>query len=160
MRSNRFLSHAGRMASGFLPLMLILDMAPFSAVSMAQIGAPSSLEKTKSVAEAQHEIVGLLVQKKDYEKAAAEADKIFDMNWPDNQEPLLVKELGNLAELFLRSGQAPLGLKLIERNLKHFKKTSSQAALWKEMGYLHKKMNQVDDSLDCFKKARDLEEGR
>ena len=51
------------------------------------------LGRTRSVAETQHEIVMLLIKKKEYEKAATEAHKIFEMKWPQNQEPLLLHEL-------------------------------------------------------------------
>jgi tetratricopeptide (TPR) repeat protein len=139
---------------------LILFRTPVVQPAAAQTNASASLEKIKSMAAAQHEIVVLLIQKKEFEKAATEANKIFDMKWPEDQEPLLTKELGNLADQYLRSGQAPWGIKLLERNFGHFKKASSQAALWKEMGYLYKSLNEIDKSIDCFKKARDLEGGK
>jgi tetratricopeptide (TPR) repeat protein len=139
---------------------LLVEMIPDVFLFANQANAPLSLEKAKSMAEAQHEIVVLLIQKREFEKALSEANKIFDLNWPDDQEPLLVKELRNLADQFLRFSQTPLGLKLIERNFSHFKNPSSQAALQKEMGYLYKSLNQIDKSIDCFKKARDLEGGK
>ena len=161
MRSREYLAVAGRMAVAVLLCVLLLNAVPIAALpSVDQTNSPASLEKTKSMAEAQHEIIVLLIQKKEFEKAAVEANKIFEMKWPDDQEPLLIKEMRNLTDQFLRSGQASLGLKLIEKNLGRFKKSSSQAALWKEMGYLHKSLNQIDKSIDCFKKARDLEGGK
>jgi tetratricopeptide (TPR) repeat protein len=120
----------------------------------------TSLGKLKSMAEAQHEIVILLVKKQEYDKAAAEANKIFDMKWPGDQEPLLLKELLNLADAFLQQGQASLGLRLIERNSKYFRKASSQASIFKEMGYLYKSLKQDDKAIEYFKKARDLEGGK
>ncbi len=159
MKSSEIQTLAGRIAVAALLAVILLEANPALALRASQADASVSLEKTKSLAEAQHEIVLLLIQKKEYEKAASEANKIFDLKWPGEQEALLVKELCNLTDQFLRSGQAPLGVKLIERNFSRFKKSSSQAALWKEMGYLYKSMNQIDKSIDCFKKARDLEGG-
>jgi tetratricopeptide (TPR) repeat protein len=151
---------ACRMLVAVFLSVLILYRTPVVQPAAAQTNASASLEKIKSMAAAQHEIVVLLIQKKEFEKAATEANKIFDMKWPEDQEPLLTKELGNLADQYLRSGQAPWGIKLLERNFGHFKKASSQAALWKEMGYLYKSLNEIDKSIDCFKKARDLEGGK
>ena len=108
------------------------------------------------MAEAQHEIVLLLMKKQEYDKAMVEASKIFDMRWPGDQEPLLLKELLNLADQFLSQGQAPLGLKLIERNFKYFKKTSSQAAILKEMGYLYKSLKQDDKAIESSGKPGTL----
>ncbi len=143
-----------------LLFILLTTLISIVSVSADQEGTSASLGKTKSMAEAQHEIVVLLIQKKEYEKAAAEANKIFEMRWPEDQEPLLVKEMRTLTDQFLRSGQASVGLRLIERNFGRFKTSSSQAALLKEMGYLHKHLNQNDKALDCFKKALDLEGGK
>lgn len=157
MRSRETINRTGTVTAGAFLAILLIGMIPVMSLSATQADASVSLEKTKSIAEAQHEIVVLLIKKKEYEKAAEEANKIFDMKWPDAQEPLLVKELLNLTDHFLRSGQAPLGLRLIERNSNRFKKSSSQAALLKETGYLYKSLNQSDKALDCFRKARDLE---
>lgn len=159
MRSQKMMHCPGRKSAAALLLVFLAGMIPVVSASAFQGDASASLGKLKSMAEAQHEIVMILVKKQEYDKAVAEANKIFDMKWPGDQEPLLLKELLNLADAFLQQGQAPLGLKLVERNSRFFKKTSSQAAIWKEQGYLYKSMNQQDKAYECFKKARDLEGG-
>jgi tetratricopeptide (TPR) repeat protein len=160
MRSDETINMAGKITAAVILSALMMGMLPVMPLAVEQADTAVSLERIKSVAEAQHEIVVLLIKKKEYEKAAAEANKIFDMKWPDDQEPLLVKELRNLNDKFLSSGQALLGLRLIERNLSRFKRRSSQAALLKEMGYSYKSLGQDEKALDCFKKARDLEAGK
>jgi tetratricopeptide (TPR) repeat protein len=156
MRLQKTTYRSSKTPAGFLLLALLAGM--ISVVRLpAQGDASASLGKMKSMAEAQHEIVTLLIKKQEYDKAAAEANKIFDMKWPGDQEPLLLKELLNLADAFLQQNQAPLGLRLIERNSKYFKKTSSQASIFKEMGYLYKSLSQNDKAIEFFKKARDLE---
>ncbi len=141
-------------------LALIACMASVAPLSAFQADGSASLGKMKSMAEAQHEIVILLIKKQEYAKAAAEANKIFEMKWPSDQEPLLLKELLNLADAFRQQGQAALGLQLVERNSNYFKRVTSQASICKEMGYLHKSLNQDDKAIEYFKKARDLEGGR
>jgi tetratricopeptide (TPR) repeat protein len=160
MRSFKIMHMAGNIAAGIFLSMFLAGVIPVIPLSAYQTDTLPSLEKTKSMAEAQHEIVMILIKKKDYEKAAVEANKIFDMKWPNDQEPLLLKELLNFADQFLQQGQALLGARLTERNLKYFKKPSSQAALLKEMGYLYKSLDQSDKALECFRKARDLEGGK
>jgi tetratricopeptide (TPR) repeat protein len=159
MRIKKTMHSSGRLSAGAVLLAFLAGMMSLVSVSAFQGQASASLGKMKSMAEAQHEIVIILIKKQEYDQAATEANRIFDMKWPGDQEPLLLKELLNLADAFLQQGQAPLGLKLIERNSKLFKNTSSQAAILKEMGYLYKSMNQTDKSYECFKKARDLEGG-
>ena len=131
----------------------IIAMVPL----YGQSKAPAELGKTKSIAETQHEIVMLLIKHQEFEKALAEANKIFEMKWPDDQEPLLLKELLYLSDQFLRHGQTILGLQVIEGNSKFFRRNLSQIALWKEKGYLYKHMQQDEKALDCFRKAQELE---
>lgn len=134
-------------------------MIPFARLSAAQAGG-SELEKTKSMAEMQQEIVLLLIKKKDYEKALAEANKIYDMKWPDSQEPLLLKSLLYLSDQFLQQNQASLGLRLIDRNSPFFKSDASRIAILKEKGYLHKSLGQDDKAIECFRQAQALESRR
>jgi tetratricopeptide (TPR) repeat protein len=149
----------GKITPGALLFIVLAGVVSVGPLSAYQADASTALGKMKSMAEAQHEIVLLLMKKQEYDKAIVEACKIFDMRWPGDQEPLLLKELLNLADQFLSQGQAQMGLKLIERNSKYFKKTSSQAAILKEMGYLYKSLKQDDKAIESFRKARDLEGG-
>jgi tetratricopeptide (TPR) repeat protein len=146
----------GKTTAGAFLLMLFLGVIPFIPAYSHQGDSPD-LGKTKRMAETQHEIIMLLIKKKEYEKAATEADKIFDMKWPEDQEPLLVKELQILSDQFLRHGQAPLALHLIEKNSKCFKRIPSRVVILKEKGYLYKSLGQNDKALACFQEARDLE---
>jgi hypothetical protein len=139
------------LAGALMFLLLAVPVAPL----FAQQDSP--LTRTKSMAEAQHEIVMLLMKKKEFEKAAAEANKIFEMKWPEGQEPLLLKEMLLLSEQFRQQGKADLSLQLIDRHSKCFKTTESRIALLKERGYLYKNMNQDEKAMDSFRKAMELE---
>jgi len=115
------------------------------------------LGKTRSLAESQHEIVVLLLGKKQFEQALTEANKIFAMKWPSDQEPLLLKELLRLSDKFMHSGQSAYGVRLLESNQGAFKIRASQASIWKEKGYLLKRMGRSDQALECFRQAQRLE---
>lgn len=145
---------SGKIKAGALLSVLLIGSIPL-AHAARQLDSP--VARTKSKAETQHEIVMLLIKKKEYEKAATEANKIFDMKWPEDQEPLLLKELLLLSDQFLQNGQAVLGLHLINKNSKCFKKIPSQVAILKETGYLYKSLGQNDKALECFQKAMELE---
>jgi tetratricopeptide (TPR) repeat protein len=116
-----------------------------------------AIQRLKSMAEEQHEIVMALLREKRYRDASREANQIFNLGWPESEEPLLLKELLNLSDQFLRHGQTELSLQIIERNSHFFKRNSSRIEILKEQGYLYKDLGQDDRSLDCFQKARDLE---
>jgi hypothetical protein len=127
-------------------------------VSGKSAPADSSLEKMRSIAESQHEIFMLLLRKKEYAKAVDEAGRIFDMKWPADREPLLLKELMSLSNQLVQESQVPSGLLLLERNLKFFRTVESRVTILKEMGYLHKKLGHSDQALDCFRQAKQLED--
>jgi hypothetical protein len=129
---------------------LILGMLP--------VVGQSELGNTKRIAATQHEYVMLLIKNKQYDQAEKEACKIFEMKWPDGQESLLLTELLVLSDQFLRHGQPSIGLHLIERNERSFKQTASQIAIFKEMGFLYKSLNQEDKALEYFRKAQELED--
>ncbi len=146
---------SGRITAGILVSLFVSGMV--SILYGHQLDSPVSLGRTKGMAETQHEIVMLLIKQKEYQKAASEANKIFDMKWPEDQEPLLLRELLILSDQFRKEGQAHLGLQLIDKNSKCFKKTSSQIAILKEKGYLYKNLNENEKAIDSFRKARELE---
>jgi tetratricopeptide (TPR) repeat protein len=156
MKLAEFLSFRKILPGAFV-FLFMGGMAPLLPLAAPQSNSQDLLSKTKGIAETQHEIVMLLLKQKEYDKAAIEANKIFDMPWPESQEPLLLKELLILSEHSLRLGQPSLGLQIIERNFKRFKKASSQAEILKEQGYIYKSLHQNEKALECFRKAQALE---
>jgi tetratricopeptide (TPR) repeat protein len=150
----------GRVLTGTLLFLLVGGLAPLLPSAAPRPRSNESLSQTKSSAETQHEIVMLLLEKKEYEKAEMEANKIFDMAWPESQEPLLLKELLLLSDQFLRQGQALIGLQMIEKNSRRFKNKTSQIEILKAEGYLYKSLRQNDKALECFRKAQELESKR
>ena len=156
MRSSQISLHDSASAAFFLSALLAF-LAPVPAADCQSGPKPPDLGKVKSIAESQHEIVMLLLEKRDFSNALTEASKIFVMSWPEDQEPTLLKELLYLSDRFMHKEQASLGMQLLETNQRMFKNVSSQAAIWKEKGYLYKRMNQTDKALDCFREAQRLE---
>jgi tetratricopeptide (TPR) repeat protein len=115
------------------------------------------LSKMLSFAESQHEIVVILIRKKEFSQALTEANKIFELGWPPDKEMTLRKDLLYFADQFLHCGQAAMGVQLLDTNLKTFKSSANRAAILKEEGYLFKTMNQGDKALACFREAQRLE---
>ncbi len=151
-------SRASRLAVMIVALAVLWPFAFYAAVfSRGMDSTGMQMDKTRSMAESQHEIVLLLIKKKDYEQALAEANKIFQMKWQPDQEPLLLKDLLVITDQFLHAGQAATGIKLIESNLKAFKANASLVSIWKEKGYLYKTMGDSDRALECFRQAQKLE---
>ena len=135
----------------------ILAVALFAITApLAATPAPaqtSDLSSTRSRAEAQHEIVMLLIQKKEFTKAAEEANKIFQMKWPVGEEPVLLKELLGFSDQFRHHGQPAIAVQLLDANMNMFKTPASKVAIWKDNGYLMEAMGNHDKAIDCFREA-------
>jgi len=124
-----------------------------------RLGAQDAeLGKLRSIAAAQHEIVVMLINKKEFAKAAEEANRIFQLKWPADQEPVLLEELLRFSNQFRRNSQSAVALRLLESNMGFFKDNKSKVAIWKDMGYLLQGMGQPDKAIECFKEAIRLEE--
>jgi tetratricopeptide (TPR) repeat protein len=154
----------GRNLPARLPIAAVFLITGCALLPVAAIGMenqanlqPAELSKMLSFAESQHEIVVILIHKKEFNQALAEANKIFQLSWPPEKEMTLRKDLLYFADQFLHCGQAPLGVQLLSANLKAFKSSANRAAILKEEGYLFKSMNQGDKALDCFREAQRLE---
>jgi len=145
-----------KLTAGALALVLAAGIAPCFLKAYGYQDN-SALGRTKSMAGSQHEIVMLLIKKGEYEKAAAEAYKIFALKWPDDQEGLLLNELLLLSNQFVSNNQPAISLKLIENTSRGFKQTRSRIAILKEKGYICKKMGQDDKAIDYFRQAKELE---
>lgn len=117
----------------------------------------TELTKTRRIAEAQHDIVMILIKKKEFAQAAEEANKIFQMKWPADQEPVLKDELLRFSDLFRHNGQPAIAVQLLETNLKIFKSAKIKAAILKDKGYMLEAMGEHDKAIECFREAKSLE---
>jgi tetratricopeptide (TPR) repeat protein len=115
------------------------------------------LGRIRSIAGAQHEIVMILINKKEFAKAAQEANKIFQMKWPDDQEPVLLEELLRFSDQFRHNSQPALAIRLLDENMNYFRHCKSKVAIWKDKGYVLESMGQHDPAIGCFKEAIRLE---
>lgn len=148
-RPSRCSRHVLRVASVLLCACLSLE---------AQTKAPDpALAKLRSQAATQHEIALLLLSKKEFGKARAEAAKIFEMKWPADQEPILLKELLFFTDQFRHHAQPALGVELLDECRGSFRNRESIIAILKEKGFLYKEMKQEDQALECFREAQRLE---
>jgi tetratricopeptide (TPR) repeat protein len=132
-------------------------IAPTPAIGYQASSVSPELGKSRSIAESQHEIVMLLMRKKEYAQALTEAKKIFFMKWPAEQEPQLLKELLYITDQFLHENQPAMGVTLLESSAAAFKSNESHARICKEKGYLYKTLNQNDRAIECFREAQRFE---
>ena len=117
----------------------------------------ADLPKMRRIAEAEHDIVMILIKKREFAQAAEEANKIFQMNWPEDQEQMLKDELLRFTDLFRHNGQPAIAVQLLETNLRIFKAPKVRAEILKDKGYMLEAMGQHDKAIECFREAKELE---
>ena len=114
-------------------------------------------ERSRSVAEAQHEIVMLLIKGKEFGKVLQASREIFSLKFPYNQEHLFVTEGRILSGALYDHQQYELAQALLDQALAAVNSNSSKALLCKEKAYLFKQEGKDDEAMEYFEKAIELE---
>ncbi len=140
-------------------------VSPFFALvlgcAQSQLSSQATdLSQTRRIAEAQHDIVVILIKKKEFDQAAMEANKIFDMNWPEDQAGVLKDELLRFSDLFRHYHQPEIALRLLDSHMCMFKSAKMQAELLKDKAYLLEGVGRHDEALVCFRDYKRLLENK
>ena len=91
-------------------------------------------ERSRSVAESQHEIVMLLIKGKAFDKVLPASHEIFSLRFPYNQEHLFVTEGQILSGALYDQQQYELAQALLDQALGAVNSNSSKALLYKRKG--------------------------
>ncbi len=138
----RFLSLAG----------LVLSALPL------QGQEPLTWDQIRSIAESQHEIAILLIEKGQFDKAVEEAKKIFYLPFPKEKEQLLVDAAKEVSDALIHHKAHEAALGILEEGIRSVQSPNLQADLYKEKAYLYKKMGRDDEAMFCFRKAVELKD--
>ena len=124
------------------------------------IGGSASAEAAAdrmAIAQAQHDMLVLLIDKGEYDKVPAEFQKILDLRFTDADEQKVVSEVLILSDLLVKKSQAKVSLRLVDMGLGSLKEKDSLVKLYKEKGFLYKTMGQPEKAMEMFEKVKALE---
>jgi tetratricopeptide (TPR) repeat protein len=138
----------------FSAIMVCLMLAWTARVESA---AEKSAQDRMAIAQAQHDLMVLLIDKGEFDKVPAELQKVLDLNFKGKDEQRVVDEILILSELLVKKGQATLSLRLVDMGLGSVREKDGQVKLYKEKGFLFKTMGQPDKAMEMFEKVRTLE---
>ncbi len=122
----------------------------------ANIVDSQSWERSRSVAEAQHEIVMLLIKGKEFDKVLSASQQIFSLGFPYTQEHLFVTEGRILSSALYDHQQYELAQALLDQALQVVNSNDSKALLYKEKAYLCDKEGKTDEAMKFFEMAVEL----
>jgi len=114
-------------------------------------------EETRRLAEAQHEIVMLLIEKGEFDKVPGAANEIFQLSFPQNQEHLLLNEVEILVDALVHHQRIAIAHGIVDSALLCTVTAKSKAQLYREKGYLYKKEGNAEEALKSFEKSKELE---
>ncbi len=109
--------------------------------------------QTRRIAEAQHEVVLLLIRDKAFDKVLDGCKKIFSLSFPRDREHLLVKSVTVFADSLVRQEQLGLARKVLDAALRAVRFKPSKATLYKEKGYISKVEGKDQEALNFFEEA-------
>ncbi len=134
------------------PLPLLLPL-----LTLVSVQQKPDWEEIRHIAEAQHEILLLLIEKKEFEKIPKVAGEIFRLPFPPDQEHLVVKEVEILTDALLHHNQLGLAHRILDDALKCLKTSRSRAQIHREKAYVFKKEGKNDEAMAEFEKSVALE---
>ena len=109
------------------------------------------------LAEAQHEIVMLLIEKGEFSKVLSATQVIFDLNFPAEQEHLVLVEVQMLTDALTHHKQITIAHQIVDAAFKCVTTDKSKAQLHRERGYLYKQEGKAEEALQSFEKSKEHE---
>lgn len=132
-------------------------LAPILLLAAQTASQENSWENNRSVAETQHEIIMLLIEKKQFEQIPAEAEKIFQLEVPEAHENLLVREAQILTDALLHLEKTAIAHQVLDIAIKCVRTDRVRARLFREKAYLFKKEGKSEEALRYFEESLALE---
>ena len=152
---------AGKKILSMLGVLLVVGLLIFiSAVPVVaqRNNIDSRVLKKLSIAETQHEIVQLLIEKGDYKKAVKEVKTIFDLKLPAQYDEAVFKEIVIVAKKLYDKGQRDLAYYVIDDGYKALNTTEYKAKTLNVKAALLKKDGKIEEAIEVFKKEVELRE--
>lgn len=137
--------------SKFLPLLFCLPVVEVSAIEA------DKWEQTRRIAEAQYEIVTLLIKNTKFEKVLPACKKLFSLDFPKERLELLVDSARKVADLLVHQGQYGTAHQVIDEALKSVTSNRSKASLCREKTYICTREGKDHEAIRLWERAIELE---
>jgi tetratricopeptide (TPR) repeat protein len=136
--------------------LLIADPVPQK--TAARELSDQDLDRMLSIAEAQFEVVKLLVKQGRYDRVLPEMNKIYGLGLPEKYEQAVAESASLAADLLVEKSQFELAHQVLDEALKHMRRNASKAALLKVEAIVFKSEGNLDKALQSLEQAINLEQ--
>lgn len=116
------------------------------------------VERMLSIAEAQHDIVKLLIKQGRFDQVMPEMRKIYDLNLPERFELNIAQSASLIADLLVQSKQSPLAHEVLNEAFTRMKDDKNRVSILKIQAYVYKSEGKLEDALATLKRAVAIEE--
>lgn len=134
--------------------------AGFSAHAVTGEASDAEIKQMLSIAEAQHEIVKVLIAQGRYDRVLPEMRKILDLKLPEKFESAVAQSASLIANALAENRQASLGHEVINEAQKRMKLNENKASLLKVQAYIYKTEGNLEMALRSLERAVELEKMR
>lgn len=143
-----------------LPILLgLLLMLPVLAEQpVNKIPADARSIKLLSIAESQHEIIQLLIQKKEYGKAIEELRAIIALSLPEAYEEAVCKEILIVTKKLYALEQSDYAYQALEIGFTGLKSPEYRARLLNVKAFMLKRDGRIDEAIAVYKQEVELRE--
>lgn len=149
----------------FILIVLVLFFGtPAGAISYSEflVQAPGQDVKTETIkklnyAFAQHEMIMLLIQNKNFAEVLPEVVKILELNLPPKYEERVAKSLVGIAYKLLEVKQSSLGHKVLDEGLRSLSLNGNKANILRFKAILYKEEGELEAAIETFRRANELE---
>jgi len=155
--ANQF-QRTGKRTLLFVAVLMIclVNYSPAAAGDSAAVDARTV--KQLSIAETQHEIIQLLIQKGEYDKAITELQVILDLNLPVAFEEAIFKEIVIVTKKLYESGQKEHAYEVLELGFNSLKTKDFRARVLNVKAGLLKRDGRLDEAIQTYKQEVELRE--
>ncbi|MBP7294771.1 MAG: hypothetical protein KBB56_01820 [Acidobacteria bacterium] len=137
-------------------MICLVNYSPAAAGDSAAVDARTV--KQLSIAETQHEIIQLLIQKGEYDKAITELQVILDLNLPVAFEEAIFKEIVIVTKKLYESGQKEHAYEVLELGFNSLKTKDFRARVLNVKAGLLKRDGRLDEAIQTYKQEVELRE--
>ncbi|HUV12968.1 MAG TPA: hypothetical protein VMY18_04940 [Acidobacteriota bacterium] len=138
--------------------MIVLNILTLMMLFSAPLAAQeSNWERTRAVAETQHEIIMLMIEKKQFVQIPDAAEKIFQLEFPEGHESLFVREAQILTDALLHHQEFVVAHQVMDIAIKCARTDKVKARIFREKAYLFKKEDNSEEALRYFEESLELE---
>lgn len=125
--------------------------------TLAPWSLQQSWEDVRVIAEAQHEIVLLLIERREFDKVPAAAREIFKLPFPPEEEYRIVKEAELLTSALLNHNRTDIAHQILDDAIRCVKSPRGRARLHKEKAFVYRKEGKDEAAFKEFQKSVELE---